>query len=399
MPTPAKHLVNITQAMSIRYNNMVYDLQARGEDVVVLSLGEAFFDIPLFSFTDLPMPASYHYSHSRGIPDLRSQLANYYRNQYGVPVEPMQEMIITAGSKIAVHMALMAILNPGDEVLYHEPALVSYPEQVKLCHAVPVPVPQEKSVFDFGDYITERTKAIIINNPNNPRGNVLSRDEVQHLHALARKHDVYLLSDEAYSDFLLRPEQFISCGVLDPEKKHTIICNSMSKNYGMSGWRIGYVITNSGLTAEILKINQHLVTCPATILEFYLSRHFEDILRITKPQIAAVVQKRLELTRFMDAIGLTYLPGDATFYLFVSIAPSKLGSEEFCERLLHEAHVCVVPGIGYGASCDSFVRVSVGTESMERTKRGLEAVRRLVDDTSDRGLIERGKRQSAPASA
>ncbi len=378
---PSRVVAASSQAMSIKYNNMVYEMKRRGEDVTVLSLGEAFFDIPLFDFKDLPFPQIYHYSHSRGVPELREKLARYFLDHYEVHFDPEREIIITAGSKIAIHMALMAVLNPGDEALIHEPAWVSYPEQVKLCYGVPVMVPHYAEVLDFEKYITNRTKVIIINNPNNPRGNVFTLEELSHLYKLAEKYNLFVLSDEAYSDFLLEEERFISIGNLDREKRRLILCNSMSKNYGMSGWRVGYVITNADMIDQILKINQHLVTCPATILEYYLARHFDEIIRITKPQIADVVKRRQAVGRYMDRIGLRYLPGTATFYFFVSIAPSRLGSEEFCTRLLQEHHICVVPGLGYGPSCDAFVRVSIGTESMERIERGLDTLKLLIEKT------------------
>lgn len=380
-PEAAPYMDGIVQALSIKYNNLVYEMKARGEDVVVLSLGEAFFDIPLFRFDDLPFPDLYHYSHSRGIVDLRTKLAAYYDRQYGVPVDPASEIIVTAGSKIAVHMSLMSIVSPGDEVLIHEPAWVSYPEQVKLCHGVPVRVPFDRSVSDFARYLTPRTRAIIINQPNNPRGSVYSRDELDVLHALARERGLFVISDEAYSDFL-DGDAFVSMGVGDPEKQHTIICNSMSKNYGMSGWRIGYVVARPDMTDRILMINQHLVTSASTILLHYLSKHFDDILAITKPQILDVVRRRRELGAFMDTLGIERLPGDATFYFFVSLAPTKLTSDEFCTRLLRDHRICIVPGIGYGDSCDGFARVSVGTESMDRMKDALRIIKRLIDETS-----------------
>ena len=133
---------------------------------------------------------------------------------------------------------------------------------------------------------------------------------------------------------------------------------------------------------QVLKINQHLVTCPATVLSYYLLEHFDDLLEVTKPQIAAVVSWREKVMEHLDELGLEYLPGSSTFYLFVSIADSALSSDEFCTRLLMERHVCAVPGIGYGDSCDRFIRVSVGTESEERTLRGLEAIKTLVRETA-----------------
>ncbi len=132
-----------TQAMSIRYNNLVYDLKSQGEKVITLSLGEAFFDIPLKSMDDLPFPDVLHYSHSRGLPALRRQIASHYASEYGVEVDPETEILITAGSKAAIHFTLMSILDPGDEVIVQEPTWVSYPEQIRLCYGVPVTLPYD----------------------------------------------------------------------------------------------------------------------------------------------------------------------------------------------------------------------------------------------------------------
>lgn len=381
MTITAVHLGGIVQAISIQVNNLVYEMKSRGDDVIVLSLGEAFFDIPLFGFHDLPMPEGYHYSHSRGDLGLRQRLADYYRHQYQVPVDPSREIIVTAGSKAAIHMSMMAILNPGDEVLILEPAWVSYSEQAKLCHAVPVMVPFDRSILGLDEYVTARTRAIIVNNPNNPTGKVLTRRELESLHQLADRENLFLLADEAYSEFV-GDDSFISLGAFDPEKRHTIICNSMSKNHGMSGWRIGYVIGGRALIDEVLKINQHLITCPPTILQHYLAKHFDRILEITRPQIGDVVRNRQQIARYMDECGVSYIPGEATFYFFVSIGKSALSSVEFCTRLLHEHRVSTVPGIGYGQSCDRFIRVSVGAEPVERTKHGIACIAKLIEKTS-----------------
>jgi aspartate aminotransferase/aminotransferase len=381
MARHASYVGNVEEAMSIRYNQRVYEMQQAGEEVIVLSLGEAFFDIPLFAFDTLPFPDVYHYSSSRGVLGLRKKIAGYYEERYGVPVDAATEIVVTAGSKIALHMCFMALLDPGDEVVVPEPAWVSYREQIRLCHGNPVMVPYDVPVEELGEWITPRTRAIVVCSPQNPTGRVYTGDELRSMHRLARERDIYLLADEAYSEFFLGDE-FISAGVHDPEKRHTIICNSMSKNYGMSGWRVGYVISNAELMEQILKLNQHLITCPATILELYLERHFDDILDITRPQIRAVVEKRVALGEYLHELGVGYLEGTATFYFFVSIGASALSSEEFCDRLLAESKVCVVPGIGYGASCDRFVRVSVGAETMERTRHGIRAIRDLIDATT-----------------
>lgn len=382
MPKSSEVVQRAIEAMSINYNNRIYEMKGQNIDVIVLSLGEAFFDIPLFSFNDLPFPDIYHYSHSRGIMPLREKIAEYFHNQYKFDFNPNNEIIITAGSKVAIHMSFMAILNPSDEVLIYEPYWVSYTEQVKLCYGVPVTIPYHKSVYDTEQYITNKTKCIVINNPNNPMGKIYIADELEHLYSLAKKHDLYVLSDEAYSDFIPENANFHSMGKIDINKTNTIVCNSMSKNYGISGWRIGYVISNSELIYEILKINQHLITCPATILEQYLAKHFYDILDITRPQIQKVVEHRKRVADYMDQLGIVHLPGAAAWYFFASISPSRLGSEEFCDILLKEHHVGCVPGIGYGPSCDQFIRICVGTENMDRTMEGLKRIKSLIQKTS-----------------
>lgn len=386
MPSTAHYVERLSEAMSIKWNNRVYEKRRAGEDVIVLSSGEANFDVPLFPFDDLPVPEVYRYAHSRGVPELRELLAEHYRERFGVPVDPASEIVVTAGSKLALHLTFMAIVEPGDEVLIHEPAWVSYPEQIRLCHGRPVLLPHDTRIADYGRFITDRTRAIVVNNPNNPTGRALTRDEWGELHRLAVEHDLYIVSDEVYSEYVLDPADFISAGALDPDKSHTIVCSSLSKNYSVSGWRIGYAITNAALSHQILKLNQHLITCPATILEWYVVRHFHEVLAITAPQIRAVVEKRREVTAMLDAAGLRYLPGEGTFYLFVSIAESALGSEAFCTRLLEEHGVSAVPGIGYGESCDGFIRLSVGSEDVERIRTGIERVARLVAETSPRAM-------------
>jgi acyl-coenzyme A synthetase/AMP-(fatty) acid ligase/aspartate/methionine/tyrosine aminotransferase len=379
---PSKIVENSIEALSIKYNTMVYELQEKGEDITVLSLGEAFFDIPLFSFEDLPYPKIYHYSNSKGILELRTKLSNYFSENYEVNFDPNSEIIITSGSKIAIYMSLMALLNPGDEVLIHEPAWVSFPEQVKLSHGVPIQIPYTESIFNFEKYVSKKTKLIIVNNPNNPTGRVFNLQEMSYLHELAKKYNLFILSDEAYSDFVINKDEFISFGHLDIERKHTILINSISKNFGISGWRLGYLITNKSLIEQILKINQHLITCPSTILEYYISKHFDEIISITKPQILNLINKRKNINEYLDSIDLKYLPGTATFYFFISIEPSNLSSEEFCFSLLRDYKISTAPGIGYGKTCDKFIRVAIGSESVERIKDGLNKIKTLIIETS-----------------
>lgn len=372
---------SVSEASSIRTNNRIYELRAAGVDIVTLSLGEAFFDLPTPSFEGMPGAQIHHYSHSRGVPLLRQKLAKYHETCSGAPVDPETEIMVTAGSKAAIFMTLTALLEPGDEVIIPEPLWVSYPDQVRLARGVPVMTPWYESVAELESYITPRTRAIIVNNPHNPSGRRLGAAELVSLHELAEKYGLFLISDEAYHEFVPEGEVFVSALEHDPEKRHTIVCNSMSKNYGISGWRIGYLIADQYFTRQVIKLQQHMVTCAPTILSYYLAENFEAILDHTRPQIRRVVSTRNRMAGLLADRGVQCLPGDATFYLFASLGESRLDSTEFAEQLLTRHGVAVVPGAGYGSSCDRFVRVAVGAESEDRLVRGMHAIADLVEAT------------------
>lgn len=373
---------DVSPALSIEYNNLVYEMKATGRDVITLSLGEAFFDLPLPSFDGLAGTGLNHYSHSRGLPELRSHLVKYYEIKFGLPVDPDQEIIVTAGSKAAIFMVLLATLEPDDEVIIPEPFWLSYPAQVRLCGGRPVMVPYDVDVFELERYVTARSRIIIINNPHNPTGRVYTRAELEYLHALADRHGLLLVVDEAYNEFVEDGTEFVAAGELDPGKDHTVTVNSMSKNYGVSGWRIGYLFAHRRVIDQVLKINQHLVTCAPTILSSYLAEHFEQLLDITRPQIERTVRLRNAMAGRLAAGGVRALPGSATFYLFASLGDSTLTSTAFATELLRDNAISVVPGIGYGESCDRFIRISVGTESEERILHGIAAIQQLIAVTS-----------------
>lgn len=381
MPPLSSLAMSAAEATSIRYNTMLYEQRAAGRDVIAMSLGEAYFDLPRLPWDGLPYPEVYHYSHSRGIPELRAKVAAYQRARFGVAIDADSELLLTAGSKAAIYLALLAILEPGDEVIYSEPAWVSYPEQIRLCRGVAVGMPFDVPVDAVDTWITERTKAIIVTNPHNPRGQVYSREELARLLAITERRGIWLLCDEAYSDFVV-DGSFVSLGNVDVGKRNGIVFNSLSKNLGISGWRIGYLFSNPELVYAVLKLNQHLITCPPTILQHYVARHFDALLDATRPQIETLARTRRDVADYMRHIGLQTLAGTSTFYFFISIAPSKLDSEAFCDELLERDAVCMIPGIGYGESCEGFIRASIGTATPDEMKHALDRVRALIDRTS-----------------
>lgn len=368
----------IPEAESIVINQMVYDLERHGYDIVTLSLGEAFFDIPLFDMKALDLSKAYHYSDSRGLLELRHKIAEYYTNYYNAAVDGEREVLISAGSKAIIFMAMMVVLNPGDEVLIHEPAWLSYQEQARLAHAEPAFIPFECRPEDFAQHLGRNTKMLILNNPNNPVGRLYTREELTFVYDLCRSRGIYLLIDEAYSDFVLS-EGFVSLAEIAPEKHGAIIVNSLSKNMGMSGWRIGYAISSPAFIDTLLKINQHIITCAPTILLQYCAKYFDRLIGITLPQVALVVERRQCVGKMLDDLKMDHLPGGATFYFFVSIGNFPGTSREFAQWLLLDKHIAVVPGSAYGESTGRFVRLSVGAETEERIWEALHHIKALSE--------------------
>jgi aspartate/methionine/tyrosine aminotransferase len=373
---------NIPEALSIYINQLVYDQKRSGLNPIVLSFGEAFFDIPMFSFAELDFVKGYHYSESRGIPELREKIAEFYNHQYGVAIDYKSELLVTAGSKPAIYLAFQATLNSGDEVLIHEPGWLSYQEQARLAGAIPTFIPHCCPIQNFHNYFTGNTRILVINNPNNPSGRAYTLQELQSIYNQCRPRGIYVLVDEAYSDFVI-DEDFHSMARIVPDKDGVIVVNSLSKNMGMSGWRVGYVIGVPELIDEILKVNQHVITCAPTILQYYMARYFDQVTSITLPQVRQIVAKRKRIANIIDDHGLARMPGGSTFYFLIDLGQFRGTSLEFALKLLFEHQISVVPGSAYGKSTERFVRIGIGTEPEERIIQALTVIKSVISTSQE----------------
>ena len=375
MPVSDK-VQQIPQALSVYINQLVYDLRRKKGDLIALSLGESFFEIPQFDFGKLDFNRGYHYSDTRGWPALRERIAHYYRENYGAAIGA-DDILISAGSKVIIFMCMQAILNPGDEVLIHEPAWLSYKEQARLVGADVRFISFNNSCSQFENYFSNRTRMLILNNPNNPAGRTYSAKELATLYEVCYRHGIYLLIDEAYSDFVL-DGSFHSITKLVSSLDGVIVTNSLSKNMGMSGWRIGYAIADQKLLSALLKLNQHIITCAPTILQQYLAEYFGEILARTLPQVQEVVRKRNRIAQRLDELKLRYLEGSATFYFFVETGNYSGNIHDLALYLLLEKGISVVPGSAYGSTTKNFLRISIGTESEERISQALQVLRDVL---------------------
>ena len=372
----SKIVKRIKPALSIEINQLVYNMRRAGEKITALSLGEAFFDIPRYSFGRLDFQKGYHYSDTAGSPEIRNIISKYYQTKYNAPVF-QNEIIVSAGSKPLIYMIMRSILNEGDEVLIHEPAWLSYEEHATLSGAKTKYIPYEIKVNEFSKYFKNKTKMIIINNPNNPRGKIYSEAELRDIYKVARKHGAYVLIDEAYSDFV--KDDFVSLANIVPDKEGIIIVNSLSKNLGISGWRVGYAICSNDIKEQLLKLNQHIITCAPTILSMYIEKYFEKMLEHTSEQIRQLLIKRTAIMKYMNKIGLSYLDGNATFYFFISIEKFPGSDKDFANLLLIENKISVVPGSAYGRSTDRYIRVSIGTENKTSIIKALNKIKEKIN--------------------
>jgi len=368
---------DIGPAASVRINDAVYRLKRRDEDVITLSLGEAFFDQPMAAISKDEFTAGMHYSDSRGIPALRQKIAAHYAEAFSATIDPEKEILISAGSKPILFMAMLAAVEAGKEVLIHEPGWLSYPEQATLAGAVPRHIPYDADIDGIIASISANTGMLIINNPNNPAGRLYTGGEIETLYNACHARGVYLLLDESYSDFA-PPGTFASLANIAPKFDGALVINSLSKNLGVSGWRIGYLMGAREFIDNLLKLNQHLLTCAPTLLANYCATHFDDMIAVTKPQIAALQAKRDRVANTIAERNLRVLNGSTTFYFFLSINDFPGTDVEFAQKLIVDDKVAVVPGSAYGMSTDRFVRISIGTESEDRINSALDAIRRQI---------------------
>lgn len=371
--------LSIPEALSIKINQLVYNKKENGERVYTFSLGEAFFEIPRFDISDDEFMAGYHYSSSMGQIKLRTKIAKLYKNSYASDVDETTEVLISAGSKVIIAMLFQLILSTNDEVLVPEPAWLSYKELIKLAGGTYVPVPYYENIEGWQNYITKKTKAIVINNPNNPSGRLYSLEELEFLLFLAEKHDLFIISDEAYSDFLLDANKFTSFTKVDKVKEHCLVVNSLSKNMGMSGWRVGYAIAHKNVIKQLLKLNQHIVTCAPTVLQNYMADHFDEILSWTIPQARKAVEKRAAVQSMLDRIGIKALDGVGTFYLFLDVSSFKGTTEELVFDLLFNHNIATVFGSAYGESTKNFIRFGIGIENLNDIEKCLNKIKIFLD--------------------
>ncbi|MBK9751581.1 MAG: aminotransferase class I/II-fold pyridoxal phosphate-dependent enzyme [Chloroflexi bacterium] len=362
-----------------------FDIAATMENVITLGIGEPNFTTPdhiMRAGIDSLMAGKTAYTSNSGTIELRRGIAAHIERRYGVHYSPDDQVLVTVGVSEALWLALKAILDPGDEVLVVQPCFVANAAAVEMAGGVPVIVNAliedefQVTGAQLEAAVTPRTKAILISYPNNPTGAILDREHMLQVAAVAEKYDLMVISDEIY-ERLVYGFEHICFAALPNMYERTILLSGMSKSYAMTGWRIGYATSTAPIMDAMRKLHQYLIMSAPTIgqhaaLQALVSG--EDDVEAMRQEYDR--RRRLIVGGFND-LGLTCFEPRGAFYAFPNIEATGMQDEEFCERLLMEEQVAVVPGSAFGESGRGFVRASY-TNSYENIEEALNRMERFM---------------------
>ncbi len=318
------------------------------------------------------------YTSNLGLMSLRREICGYVRANYNAEYNPENECLVTIGVSEALDIAMRALIEPGDEILYTEPCYVSYPAEIKMAHGVPVAL--ETSVDDefaltaaaLEKKITPKSKALLLNFPCNPTGAVLPEDEMRKIAALAVKHDLVVLTDEIYSE--LRYEgKHVSIASLPGMRERTVFLHGFSKAFAMTGWRIGYACGPADIIDAMMKIHQYSIMCASTTAQEAAQEALRNAGKDVVKMRESYRQRRNYMVNAFNEAGLKCLMPKGAFYAFPDIRSSNMDSVTFARKLLQEEKVAVVPGVAFGPCGEGFVRCCYAT-GMEEIRTAMERI-------------------------
>lgn len=362
-----------------------FDIAATMKDVISLGVGEPDFTTPppiLKAGINALNNGQTHYTSNLGIIELRRALSKHLEARYGVHYNPETEIVITVGGSEALNLAAIALLNPGDEVIIPTPCFVAYQAAVIMAGGVAVEVPCKiENNFDFDPdqvraAITPRTKAILVGFPNNPTGAVSSREHLLEISKMAEEHDLIVLSDEIY-DRLVYGVEHVCYPALPGTHDRTLLLGGFSKDYAMTGWRIGYAAGPEHLINGLLRVHQFMVMSAPTVAQYASLEALLSGEPYVQKMVAEYDRRRKLLVSGLNQIGLATFEPKGAFYAFPKVDVTGLDDETFCDRLLKEEHVAIIPGNSFGAGGEGFARACYAT-GYDQLEEALERIERFV---------------------
>lgn len=362
-----------------------FDLVNTMQGVISLGIGEPDFVAPwrIREAVIYSLERGYtHYTSNLGDLRLRKSVCRYFQERFGGTYSPEKECIITVGVSEGLDIAVRAILEPGDEVLYHEPCYVSYAPTIRMAHGVPVPVVTREEhdfvvqVEDLEKAVTPKTKVLMLNYPNNPTGAGMSWEDKQKVADFAIRHDLLVLSDEIYDELAYVPRS-PSIATIPGMRDRTIVFNGFSKAFAMTGLRIAYAVGPHDLIDAMMKVHQYSMLCAPGLSQYGAIEALDNASEEREAMREEYEQRRNVIVKGFNAMGLKcFLPRGA-FYVFPCIRSTGMSSMEFAKRLLEEERVAVIPGSAFGESGEGFVRCSYAT-AMNEIQTALTKIRKFV---------------------
>ncbi|WP_434784586.1 aminotransferase class I/II-fold pyridoxal phosphate-dependent enzyme [Vallitalea longa] len=362
-----------------------FDLVSEMEDAISLGVGEPDFDTPWNireeGIYSLEKGKTFYTSNS-GMLELRDEICKYLKRRFELDYDYKTETLVTVGGSEGIDLAFRALINPGDEVLIPEPCFVSYKPCAFLAGGKPVTIPlKEENEFrltpeEVEQYVTDKTKILVLSFPNNPTGAIMDRDDLKKIAEVAIKHDLIVLSDEIYAE-LTYAQKHVSIASIEGMKERTIIINGFSKAYSMTGWRMGYAVGPKEVIAPMTKIHQYGIMCAPTTSQYAAIEAVKNSDSDVQEMRNAYNGRRKVMIEGFRRMGLECFEPLGAFYLFPSIKRTGLTSEEFANRLLKEEKVAVVPGTAFGDSGEGFIRCSYAY-SIEDLKLAISRIEKFV---------------------
>ena len=341
-------------------------------EVVSLGVGEPDFTTPktiIESAKKSLDEGKTFYTSNQGLPILREKISKYLKDRFDIHYDK-DEMILTAGSSQGILAALMAIINPGDEIIVTEPTYICYIPDIEMCggKAVVIPLKRENDFKltkeELESYITSNTKAVFLSFPNNPTGAIMTKADLEAIAPVIIKNDLYVISDEIYAE-LTYGSKHCSIASFEGFKERTILISGFSKAFAMTGWRLGYVCAPKEVLDQILKIQQYIMLSAPTMAQYGAIAALDECIHDVENMVKEYNRRRVYLLDSFKELGIDCFDARGAFYLFPSIRKFNLSSRELCLELLHEHNVLVVPGTAFGDSGEGFIRISYAT-SMDR---------------------------------
>ena len=369
------------------FRSELLGIASKMDDVIPLGRGDPDFHTPKHIVEAAKKALDenkHHYTPPNGLPELRNAISKNFKEKYNLDYN-IDEIIVTAGVQESIALAMLSLLERDDEVLITSPRFTTYDLTVRMCNAIPVPIPTyEKNNFALmpdiiEQKITNKTKLIVLVSPNNPTGAVTPPENIKKIADIAIKHNLIVIADEIYADLIYENHEHLSIGTLENMKERTLTLNGFSKTYAMTGWRIGYIAGPEDIAVKMSEIRHSLSINSCTFSQYgalaALEGPQEEIIKMKEEYNL----RRKFCMRALDEIGFTYGDPGGAFYIYTNVSKSGLSASNFCKKLLENTGVLLFPGTLFGDEEDKYIRLSY-LQPIEKIQESMKRIKGFINE-------------------